>query len=164
MVYLSAYPDEVTTIIPLLRKAGVTAPILGGDGLDIGSAWNKIPETRNVYYTTHAYLGADNPDPAVQAFRKRYAAAYPGREPDAFTALGYDTARLLMAAIESAGSAEPEPVRKALAMTKDFHGVTGSISYRDGSRIPVKSVTIMRVAGARQEFVGTVLPKRIPPP
>lgn len=164
MVYLSAYPDEVTTIIPLLRKAGVTAPILGGDGLDIGNAWSTIPETRDVYYTTHAYLGADNPDPAVQAFRKRYAAAYPGKEPDAFTALGYDTARLLMAAIGKAGTDAPGPVRDALATTTGFHGVTGEISYRGGSRIPAKSVTIMRVAGARQEFVGAVLPKKIPAP
>jgi branched-chain amino acid transport system substrate-binding protein len=164
MVYLAAYPDEVTTIIPLLRKAGVTAPILGGDGLDIGSAWSKIPETRDVYYTTHAYLGADNPDPAVQAFRKRYAAAYPGKEPDAFTALGYDTARLLLAAIGKAGTAAPGPVRNALATPTGFRGVTGEISYRDGSRIPAKSVTIMRVAGARQEFVGSVLPGKIPAP
>jgi len=164
MVYLSAYPDEVTTIIPLLREAGVTAPILGGDGLDIGSAWQKIPETRDVYFTTHAYLGADNPDPAVRRFRKLYAAAYPGKEPDAFTALGYDAARLLLAAIGKAGTAAPGPVRDALAATTGFRGVTGEISYRDGSRIPAKSVTIMRVAGGREEYVGSLLPNKIPAP
>lgn len=164
LVYLSAYPDEVTTIIPLLRKAGVTAPILGGDGLDIGKAWEKIPETHDVYFTTHAYLGADNPDPVVQRFRKVFMNAHPGTEPDAFTALGYDTARLLMAAIEKAGTAEPGAVRQALASTTGFHGVTGEISYRDGSRIPAKSVTIMRVDGGRQEYVGSVLPTKIPPP
>lgn len=164
LIYLSAYPDEVTTIIPLLRKAGVTAPILGGDGLDIGNAWKQIPKTRDVYFTTHAYLGADNPDPLVQRFRKAYADAHPGHEPDAFTALGYDTARLLMAAIEKAGTVEPGPVRQALAATTGFRGVTGEISYRAGSRIPAKSVTIMRVAGARQQNVGSILPKKIPPP
>jgi len=164
LVYLAAYPDDVTTVIPLLRNAGVTAPILGGDGLDIGDDWKKIPQTRNVYFTTHAYLGADNPDLTVQRFRTLFAQAYPKKEPDAFTALGYDAANLMIAAIEKADSAEPADVRKALARTSDFHGVTGTISYRGGSRIPSKSVTIMRIDGGRERFVGTVMPESVPAP
>lgn len=162
MIYLSAYPNDVTTVIPWLRKSGVTAPILGGDGLDIGDAWKKIPSTRDVYFTTHAYLGADNPDLRVQRFRKLYAEAHPGKEPDAFTALGYDAAQLLMVAVETAGTATPGPVRKALAATKGFQGVTGEISYLDGSRIPAKSVAIMQVGDGRQKYVGSVLPESVP--
>jgi branched-chain amino acid transport system substrate-binding protein len=158
LVYLSAYPDDVTTVIPVLRKAGVTAPILGGDGLDIGDDWRKIPATRDVYFTTHAYLGADNPGLTVQRFRALYRKAHPNEEPDAFTALGYDAANLLMAAIARADSTEPDAVRKALAKTKDFHGVTGTISYRNGSRIPVKSVTIMEIDRGREKFIGNVMP------
>jgi branched-chain amino acid transport system substrate-binding protein len=164
MIYLAAYPDEVATVLPMLRKAGVTAPILGGDGLDVGAVWKTIPAIRNVYFTTHAYLGADNPDPAVQRFRKLYAAAHPNKEPDAFTALGYDAARLLLAAIETAGSTEPRAVRTALAATTGFDGVTGKISFLGGSRIPSKSVTVMRVDGGRQKYVGSILPDKIPAP
>ncbi len=93
--------------IAALRGAGIAAPILGGDGLDIGAAWQQVAQADKIYFTTHAYLGADNPDPRVQAFRKLFAKAYPGQQPDAFSALGYDTARLLMAAIKSAGSTQP---------------------------------------------------------
>jgi branched-chain amino acid transport system substrate-binding protein len=164
LVFLSAYPDDVTTVVPLLRKAGVTAPILGGDGLDIGDGWKNIPQTRNVYFTTHAYLGADNLDLTVQRFRKLFAEAYPKKEPDAFTALGYDAANLMIAAIEKADSTAPGAVRKALAGTSDFHGVTGTITYRGGSRIPSKSVTIMRIDGGRERFVGNILPESVPAP
>jgi branched-chain amino acid transport system substrate-binding protein len=164
LVYFAAYPDDVTMVIPRLRDAGVTAPILGGDGLDIGAAWKNIPQTRNVYFTTHAYLGADNPDPAVQRFRKLFHEVHPAKEPDAFTALGYDTANLMMVAIGQAGSIEPMAVLKALAATTDFHGVTGTISYRGGNRIPSKSVTIMQVDGGRERFVGNVLPESVPAP
>ena len=109
LVYFAAYPDDVTHGHSVAaRCAGVTAPILGGDGLDIGDAWNNIPQTRDVYFTTHAYLGADNPDPAVQRFRSSFARSYPAKEPDAFTALGYDTADLMMAAIGKAGNTEPQ--------------------------------------------------------
>ena len=86
------------------------------------------------------------------------------RQPDAFAALGYDTARLLMAAIKSAGSTNPQAVRKALAVTHDFAGVTGTISYRGGSRIPAKSVSIIAVTGGRQTLAASVLPQKIPAP
>jgi branched-chain amino acid transport system substrate-binding protein len=164
LIYLAAQPDGVALVVPALRNAGIETPILGGDGLDIGEAWKGIDRASKVYFTTHAYLGADNPAPAVKEFRAGFARANPGKEPDAFTALGYDAARLLMAAIESAGSNEPRAVREALARTKDFAGVTGKISFAAGNRIPLKSVTIMQVDGGGQRFEAEILPKEVPPP
>ena len=164
LVYLAAQPDDVAAAIAAVRGAGIEAPILGGDGLDIGSAWSGIAQADKIYFTTHAYLGADNPDARVQRFRALFAKVYPDKEPDAFTALGYDAARLLMAAIASAGSTAPQAVRKALATTKDFAGVTGTISYRGGARIPAKSVTVISVTRGRQSFAASVLPEKIPAP
>ena len=164
LVYFAAQPDDVLPGIAALRGAGIAAPILGGDGLDIGAAWKGNAAADKIYFTTHAYLGADNPAPRVQAFRAAYAKAYPGQQADAFAALGYDTARLLMAAIKSAGGTQPQAVRKALATTTGFKGVTGTISYRHGSRIPAKSVSIIAVAQGRQTLAATVLPRKIPPP
>lgn len=164
LVYLAAQPEEVPAAIAALRGAGLSVPILGGDGLDIGETWKQVADADNIYFTTHAYLGADNPDPRVKAFRAQYARIYPGKEPDAFTALGYDAARLMMAAIASAKSTQPQAVRRALAKTTDFPGVTGTISYRGGGRIPAKSVSIISVAQGRQTLAATVLPEKIPAP
>jgi branched-chain amino acid transport system substrate-binding protein len=164
LIYFAAQADDVLAGVAALRGAGVTAPILGGDGLDIGSAWQQVAQADKIYFTTHAYLGADNPDPRVQAFRKLFAKAYPGQQPDAFAALGYDAARLLMAAIRSAGSDRPSAVRQALAATHGFAGVTGTISYRNGSRIPAKSVSIIAVSRARLSLAASVLPEKIPGP
>jgi branched-chain amino acid transport system substrate-binding protein len=164
LIYFAAQPDDVLGGFAALRGAGAAAPIFGGDGLDIGDAWQQAAQAGNIYFTTHAYLGADNPDPRVRAFRAAFTKAYPSQQPDAFSALGYDTARLLMAAIKSAGSAQPQAVRKALAATHDFPGVTGTISYRGGSRIPAKSVSIIAVKGGHQLLAASVLPKKIPAP
>jgi branched-chain amino acid transport system substrate-binding protein len=147
-----------------LRSAGIAVPVLGGDGLDIGEAWAKVEGARDIYFTTHAYLGADNPDPTVKAFWAAFTKAYPDVEPDAFSALGYDAARLLMAAIKAAESTDPQAVRAALAATRGFDGATGTISYVAGSQIPLKSVTIMEVDGGQQRFVTDILPKKVPPP
>ncbi len=165
LIYLAAQPDDVAAAVPAIRAAGIDAPILGGDGLDIGAAdWAAIGDASGVYYTTHAYLGADNPDPTVKTFLEAFARAYPDAEPDAFTALGYDAARLLMAAIARAGSTDPTAVRDALAATRDFAGVTGTISFTPGSQIPGKSVTIMAVKGGRESFETSVIPKHVPAP
>ncbi len=164
LIYLAAQPDDVSAAVTALRGAGIEAPILGGDGLDIGDAWKQIAHADNIYFTTHAYLGADNPNPRVQAFRALFVKAYPDKQPDAFSALGYDTARLLMAAIKAAGTDRPRQVRYALAATHDFAGVTGTISYRHGNRIPAKSVSIIAVKQGRQAFVASVLPEQIPAP
>ena len=52
-------------------------------------------------------------------------------------ALGYDAARILADAITRAGSTDSTKLRKAIAETKNFPGVTGSITidnYRNASK------------------------------
>lgn len=163
LIYLAAQPDEAIQATQLLRAAGFSTAILGGDGLD-SDAWEAQADITDVFFTTHAYLGADNQDPQVVAFRAAYEQAYPGSAPDAFAALGYDTARLLLAAIATAGNDDPNAVRSALAGTQNFAGVTGTISYAPGNPIPSKSVTILAIDHGARRFVEQVVPTHVPPP
>jgi len=162
-VFVAAGPDDAVTATLLLRQAGYSGPIVGGDGFD-SDAWQKHANVKDVYFTTHAYLGADNPDPRVIEFRKAYLAAHPGNSPDAFAALGYDAARLILAAIGKAEDAHPAKVRQALAGMQRFEGVTGTLSYPAGSRIPTKSVTILGYEGGKRRLVGQLAPERVPAP
>jgi len=162
-VFVAAGPEDAITATLLLRRAGFAGPILGGDGFD-SDAWREHPEVKDVFFTTHAYLGADNPDPRVIAFRKAYLAAYPGSVPDAFAALGYDTARLILAAIAQAGDSEPAKVLKALASVERFEGVTGELGFRAGSRVPTKAVSILEYSVGRRTLVRQVTPARVPAP
>ncbi|MEK6224140.1 MAG: ABC transporter substrate-binding protein, partial [Thermodesulfobacteriales bacterium] len=74
LIFLSAEdPSEALKLVRLLRKAGFSTPILGGDGFDSEDVWQKHPDINNVFFTTHAYLGPDNGDPRVVAFRKAYS-------------------------------------------------------------------------------------------
>jgi branched-chain amino acid transport system substrate-binding protein len=163
LIYVAAQPDEALAAVQLLRAAGVTTPILGGDGFDSESLWKDHPEIGDVFFTTHVYLGADSRDPRVIAFRDAYQSAYPESAPNAFAALAYDTVRLLVAAIDRAGSDDAEAIRTALAGTQDFDGVTGRISYTSGNHIPLKSVTILEIAAGTQHFVEQLVPTEVPP-
>lgn len=165
LVFLSVETaDDAARVIPLLREAGYDGPILGGDGYDAESVWSESSDIENVYFSTHVYLGSDSPRPKVLAFLDAYHAAYPGEEPSAFAALGYDAVGLLAAAIEAAGKATPEAIRDGLAGIENYEGVTGTISFTNGSRIPTKSVAILQVTGGKQQFVAEVVPQSVPQP
>lgn len=164
IVFFSAAPDDVIDGIQLLRSVGVTAPVLGGDSFDLGEAWEAHPEMAGVLFTTHAFVDPANSDPEMVAFIEAYEAAYPSHAPSAFAALGYDTTRLLLAAIEAAGSAEPDAVLAALPALPPFEGLTGTISYAPGSRIPTKSITLLAVQGGQVSLAGQVTPTSVPQP
>ena len=86
----------------------------------------------------------------VAAYRKKYGVA-----PDSIAALSYDAARLLADAISRAGSTEGKRVRDALADTKSYAAVSGTISM-DADRNPVKPAVVLKVEGGRFRFVASV--------
>ncbi|MCB0637758.1 MAG: ABC transporter substrate-binding protein [Lewinella sp.] len=163
LIFFAALPQDVLPGIQLIRQAGLDAPVVGGDSYDEPDTWQGQSQLGEIYFTTHTALGADNPSPEVQAFRQSYLDAY-GEAPNAFAALGYDAARLLIQAVEQAETLTPESVRQALTGIQDFPGVTGTISFGPDSRIPSKSVTLMAVREGAQQLVVQIIPQKIPPP
>ena len=74
-----------------------------------------------------------------------------------FNALGYDAANLAIDAIKRAGSANPADVQKALVATKDFAGVTGTITFNE-FHTPIKSVLVVKLVNGVQESSVEVKP------
>ncbi|MEF2548185.1 ABC transporter substrate-binding protein [Aurantimonas sp. E1-2-R+4] len=158
-VFASSGPDTAGIIVKQIREAGIAAPILAGDGFDT-DLLTSVPGPKlstDVYFTTHAYTGIDS-GPADE-FRKAYTAEYGNAPENAFAALGYDAMGLVADAIERAGSAEPAEVTKALASTDGYEAVTGTIAYKEGSRVPSKPVAIMKVVDGEVTFDTTVTPQ-----
>ena len=107
------------------------------------------------YFSNH--YSVDDPAPAVRKFVEAYKAKY-GAEPDSIAATSYDAMRLLADAITRAGSTEGRRIRDALAATKDFAGVTGTITM-DADRNPIKPAVILRVEGGRFRFAASSRPE-----
>ena len=142
VLYIPGYYEEVGLIIKQARELGITQPIVGGDGLSseklVELAGSKANLT-NVFYTAH--FSAKSTDADVQAFIKAYKEKY-NTTPDSFAALAYDAAELLMKAIETAGSTDAQAIKKALAESKDFDGVTGTFTMGK-DHTPVKSAVVI---------------------
>ncbi|QRK09041.1 ABC transporter substrate-binding protein [Archangium violaceum] len=154
-IYIPGYYSDVGIIARQVRELGVTVPLLGGDGW--GS--DKLFElggsaVEGSYFSNH--YSPDNPDARTQKFIADYKAAY-GSVPDAIAALGYDAARVAVEAMKRAQDTSGAALREAIASTKDFPGVTGTLSL-DANRNPVKPAVILKVGDGKTEFVTTVAP------
>ncbi|MCL1837888.1 MAG: ABC transporter substrate-binding protein [Propionibacteriaceae bacterium] len=141
VMYLPGYYEEVGLIIKAARELGITAPILGADGFDAPELLDLAGAAalNDIYFTNH-YSSLDQ-DPKVLAFIAAYKAKH-GQDPNAFHALGYDTAMFVMDAIGRASSLTGEAVQAALAATKDFPAVTGTLSV-DENHNPVKAIVVV---------------------
>lgn len=148
-VYVALQPEQVADVLKSVRSALPSTPIVGGDGLDFDGVLQVAgAPASGVFYTTHAWLG-QGASPEAAAFAASYAKANAGMQPTAFSALGYDAAMLAVDARRRAGSDAPAAIAAALAATRDFRGVTGTISYANGP-VPAKDVWVIEVkAGAR---------------
>jgi len=139
MIYLAAGPEEAVSAIVAMRRAGIQSPVFGGDSFD-------SPELRKeslgkVVFSTHVLL--DENSSGTGEFVRAYRTEYGCPPENAFSALGYDTVNLLADAIDRSGSGDPRAILEALGNTSGFKGVTGEISFQNGSRVPNKDVTMI---------------------
>ncbi|HZK04729.1 MAG TPA: ABC transporter substrate-binding protein [Actinomycetaceae bacterium] len=148
VIYIPGYYNEAGLIIKQARDLGIDAPILGADGFDSPTLLELAgPDALNDVYFTNHYSSLDQ-DPAVQDFIAAFQEEY-GQEPNAFHALGYDTAKFVVDAIGRAAELTPEAVKDALASTEGFTGVTGTISV-DENHNAVKSIVVIRLENGVQ--------------
>jgi branched-chain amino acid transport system substrate-binding protein len=157
-IYVPGYYTEVGTIVHQARELGITVPFLGGDGWDSPKLWEIGGTSLNGCYFSDHY-STDDPNPAVQKFVSDYKAHYK-EVPDALAALAYDAARILGDAITRAGSTDGAKVRDALAATKDFPGVTGSITI-NSDRNAVKPAVVLKVENGKYLLVETIQPDAV---
>jgi branched-chain amino acid transport system substrate-binding protein len=156
-VFVSAESaDAASKIIAKLRGVGFKGPVVGGDGYDNPSFWTGNPLAKNVFYTTHAYpargLGAAGPA-TLSAFRANYR----GGTPDAFSGLGFDAARVVMAGLARGGKDLAGQIRQGT----DVDGVTGPITYHGRSRVPSKPVAVIDAQRPRVTL-RQITPSRVP--
>ncbi len=155
VIYVPGYYTEVGTIARQSKDLGIVAPLLGGDGWDSPRLWEIGGTALNGCYFSNHY-SVDDPAPAVRKFVADYKQKY-GATPDALAALGYDAARILADAFRRANSTDGGKVRDALAQTRNYAGVTGTITI-DKDRNALKPVVMLKVQDGKFVFQERIEP------
>jgi branched-chain amino acid transport system substrate-binding protein len=155
-IFVPGYYTDAGNIALQSRKLGIKVPLLGGDGWDS----TKLAEIggsaiEGSYFCNH--YSHQEPRPEVKSFVESYQKDF-GQVPDGLAALGYDAARLLFDAMSRSASLSGKDLAAAIAMTKEFPGVTGRITI-DVNRNAKKSAVILEVKGGIPTFVASVEPQ-----
>lgn len=163
VIMTSAYEPDFPTFLKQLRAAGITAPVLGSDGIDspttvaLGSVANGL-----------VFTNAGNPagNPALAAFFAKYEKVYGHPLTNAYAATGYEMIKIIAAAADRAGSIAGPRLRDAIDATTDFAGITGTISYAGRGRVPQRQIAINRIEDGKVVLVAAtaVDPALIPAP
>jgi branched-chain amino acid transport system substrate-binding protein len=163
--YVAAMPGNIGIVVKQMRDAGLTGPIIGGDGYDTPDLPAIAgPASNDVYFTTHALMDANGGTEPIKAFMAAYEAKFGHPVENAFAALGYDTVYLLKDAIERAGSMDGQALKGAIETTADFPGITGSITFSPDSHVPQKGVTVIEVVDQAFTLAAEVVPTSVPAP
>ena len=150
VLFVPQYSHEIPEIVKQARAGGWTKDIMGGDAwetLDLVKECGGL--CKGLYFSSHfAAIGAKGKSRAfVDKYRNNTNALPRGN-----VALGYDSAQLILTAIGSMKSLNPNliqaraAVKDRLAMIKGFKGVSGDLDMNaDGN--PTKSAAVIRING-----------------
>ncbi|MDZ4041955.1 MAG: ABC transporter substrate-binding protein [Eubacteriales bacterium] len=152
VLFLPDYYQKASLIGKQARDKGITATFVGGDGWD--SPELDFVAMDGGYHTNH--YSADDPRPEVQEWVAKYTAKH-GQTPDALGTLAYDATKLLLKAIEDAGSTDPAAIRDAMKALNGFGVVSGSITFDENGN-PIKSAAILQIKDGTQKFITIVNP------
>ncbi|HKS22067.1 MAG TPA: ABC transporter substrate-binding protein [Thermoanaerobaculia bacterium] len=158
ILWVPGYYTDVGQIAQQARDLGITAPLVGGDGwvspklVEIGG---KALE--GCYYANH--YSYDDPSPVVHNFVEKYKQRF-GSKPDGMAALAYDAMHVLADAMKRAKKLDGQTLREAIASTKGYQGVTGTITLGPDRNPIGKKLVIEEVKNGQLVVKGTVQPKQ----
>jgi branched-chain amino acid transport system substrate-binding protein len=162
VIFIPGYYLEAGLLARQARALGIEVPLVGGDGWDSPRLYEIGGQAlAGGFFSSH--FSAEDPDPQVQRFVADYRRLFIAT-PDSFAATAYDAARIMLAAVARAPKLERDAIRDALAATRDFPGVTGTVTF-NAERNAVKSIVVVRIGdGGRQTVEAHVSPEEVAPP
>jgi branched-chain amino acid transport system substrate-binding protein len=154
-LYVPGYYSEVGAIARTAERLGLKVPLMGGDGWDAPDLF-KIGGTalEGSYFSNHFAL--DVATPKAQKFVADFTKKY-GQAPTGLGALGYDATAVLFDSLKRAGTTDAARLRDAIAATKNFEGVSGTITI-DAGRNAEKSAVVIKITGGQGKYETTVAP------
>jgi branched-chain amino acid transport system substrate-binding protein len=137
VIFYSGYYTEGALIMKEARKQGLKANMFGGDGL-FSPEFIKLGGSAVEGSMCALGFSPEQASPETAKFIESFKKKFNGALPGLFDAQGYDGVMMLADAMKRANSTDPKVFKTALGQTKNFKGVSGTITIR-ANREPIKS-------------------------
>ncbi len=155
LVYFGGMYPQASVLFKQARERGYTGMFLSDDGFDSTDAakigGKTLQEGTGTFYSTVSGPAAAYPGTAkfIKEFKAKYQA-----DPQPFAAQSYDSMGICLKAILAAAKADGgkiptrAAVAKAVRATKNYHGITGDITFNGIGDPTVAKYFVMKVASA----------------
>jgi len=160
IVFMPAYFAEGAIIMKQARELGATFALMGGDAMD-------NPETLAIggaavggfFHTTFPYdLTMPKMSAEAKKFTDAWKKAFPNKDPNVNSALGYNSYNLIIDAIKRAGKNDRAAVTKALAATKNLPTALGNLTI-NATHDAEMPVGVIQYKDGKRSYVGEVVVK-----
>lgn len=154
-LFIPGFYTEVGQIAIQARDLGLNVPLVGGDGWDSPTVIQIGGKSiEGSYFSDHYFVGDTRP--VVQTFVNEYRKRH-GKNPEATAALGYDALKIFAEAVRRANALDRKAIRDQIAATRDYQGVSGTITMGP-DRNPIKPVAMIKIENGQMNFAGWVEP------
>ncbi len=156
LIFIADYYNDAASVAAQARELGYRGRFVGIDGWDspelVRMAGNALEGS---FFINHWHTEAASPESLrfADAYRFRY-----GENPDLIDVCGYESARVIIEGLRSAGTVSGPALRDAIAAT-ELVLPTGRFAF-DAARNPVKSAAVIIIRNGRFEWFATVDPPR----
>ncbi len=136
LIIVAGFPKEIGIIIRQAREMGISTPFFahsGSIGPDIELVAGK--NANDLMYLSEL----DTETNEFKNFSEAYFKAY-GKYPELFASNGYDALMLIANAIKACDNENVECVKTKLYETKEYKGVSGSITYDSNGDLTNRSM------------------------
>ncbi|WP_454688917.1 ABC transporter substrate-binding protein [Achromobacter aloeverae] len=142
LVAIGALSATDGPLVRAIRQAGITAPIVGDASMVASSVYDVSRGMNKGAYSYSSYVEGYGTGVAgfVGAYKKSFGSA-----PSAIAAYGYDALKLMANAMNTQKAATRQAVRDGLGATRDYQGVTGTITYANSGDAIRTTVPLVQV-------------------
>jgi branched-chain amino acid transport system substrate-binding protein len=160
LVYLGMITqNNAGKVVQDLKSAMPQVKIMGPDGMFEQDFINSAGQAAEGTYLTFGGVPPDKLTGKGADFVKAYKDKYK-QDLEAYTAYGYESAKVALQAIQTCGQKDRACVTDAMSKTRNFAGILGSWSFTDTGDTDLVQMSGNTVKGGKFEFVKTLdIPK-----
>ncbi len=156
VIFIPGNYKDVSEIAKQAKLLGITSTIIGTDTLDTQEFIESSDHSSDgIYFSTfysHEIIKNEEGKKFLSAYKKKY-----GKDPNSFSALGYDAYLLIYDALKRVDKYESKEINEAIHLAKNVEGAAGLITM-DQNGDTKRSVVIMKIISGEKRYVTSIEP------